>query len=45
MKVAQGTESCLFGARFQLPPTSTLGEIEQELRRLQPLLQDMSATS
>ncbi len=44
MKVAEGTESCLFGARFGLRPSSTLGEIEDELRRLQPLLERMART-
>jgi len=42
MKVAQSTQSCLFGARFQLPPGSTLGEIDAELRTLQPLIQEMA---
>ncbi|HEY5845849.1 MAG TPA: hypothetical protein VIT42_03555 [Microlunatus sp.] len=44
MKVAKSTRSCLFGARFGLPPSSTLGEIDDELRRLQPLLVQMAAT-
>lgn len=38
MKVAKSTRSCLFGARFSLPPGSTLVGIDGELRRLQPLL-------
>jgi hypothetical protein len=38
MKVAQSTQSCLFGARFGISPSSTLGEIEAELRRLQSLI-------
>jgi hypothetical protein len=42
MKVAQSTKSCLFGARFQLPPGSTLGEIDAELQTLQPLIQEMA---
>lgn len=42
MKVAQGTDSCLFGARFGLPPSSTLGEIDAELRRLQSLVRTMA---
>lgn len=42
MKVAEGTGSCLFGARFGLPPDSTLGEIEVELQRLPPLLRRMA---
>ena len=42
MKVAQSTQSCLFGARFQLPPGSTLGKIDAELRTLQPLIQEMA---
>jgi hypothetical protein len=35
---------CLFGARMQLPPTLTLGEIRDELLRLEPLVLAMSAT-
>lgn len=31
MKVAKSVQSCLFGARYQLPPDSTLGEIDAEL--------------
>lgn len=34
MKVAEGTGACLFGARYGLPPDSTLGEIDAELRRI-----------
>jgi len=45
MKVAQGNGACLFGARFGLPATSTLAEIETELRRLEPLLLQMSAAA
>lgn len=36
MKVAKSARSCLFGARFQIPPESTLGSVEAELRRLEP---------
>ena len=43
MKVAKDTQSCLFGARFGFAPSSTLGEIEAELRRIQPLLERMAA--
>lgn len=42
MKVAQSAQSCLFGARFQLAPGSRLGEIDSELRRLQPLIARMA---
>lgn len=35
---------CLFGARMQLGPTLTLGEIRDELLRLEPLVLAMSAT-
>lgn len=38
MKVAQSTQSCLFGARFGISPSSTLDEIDAELQRLQPLI-------
>jgi hypothetical protein len=40
MKVAK---SELFGGRFELMPNSTLGEIDAELRRLQPLIERMAA--
>ena len=43
MKVAQDTGSCLFGARFGFPPDYTLGEIDAELQRLQPILELMAA--
>lgn len=43
MKVAKNTGSCLFGARFNLPRDSTLGVIDDELRRLQPLLMQLAA--
>ena len=36
MRVAKSTPSCLFGGRFKLPVSSTLGLIDSELRRLQP---------
>lgn len=42
MKVAQSTRLCHFGARFGLPPDSTLGAIDGELRRLEPLLVQMA---
>lgn len=42
MKVAQSTRSCLFGARFQLPASSTLGEIDAELQWLQELIERMA---
>lgn len=35
---------CLFGARMQLAPLLTLGEIRDELLRLEPLVLAMSAT-
>jgi hypothetical protein len=35
---------CVFGARMQLAPTLTLGEIRDELLRLEPLVLAMSAT-
>ncbi len=35
---------CLFGARMQLAPAFTLGEIRDELLRLEPLVLAMSAT-
>jgi hypothetical protein len=43
MKVAKSEQSCLFGGRFELMPNSTLGEIDAELRRLQPLIERMAA--
>jgi hypothetical protein len=43
MKVAKSGQSCLFGGRFELMPNSTLGEIDAELRRLQPLIERMAA--
>ncbi|GAB3488271.1 hypothetical protein [Flexivirga lutea] len=42
MKVARSAQSCLFGARFQLPPDSTLGKIEAELKRLEPVIARMT---
>jgi len=30
MKVAKSAQSCLFGARFQIPPDSTLGSIDAD---------------
>lgn len=44
MKVAQSTQSCLFGAKYQLAPAITLGEIDQELRQLEPLIERMART-
>jgi hypothetical protein len=44
MKVAQSTRSCLFGARFQIPASSTLGAIDAELQRLQKLIERMAAS-
>ena len=41
MKVAKSAQSCLFGARFQIPPDSTLGNIDAELRRLEPVIARM----
>lgn len=43
MKVAQSTQSCLFGARFAIEPTKTLGETDAELRHLQTLIADMAS--
>ena len=42
MNVAKSVNICHFGARFRLPPDSTMAQIEGELRRLQPLIQQMS---
>lgn len=42
MKVAQSGHSCVFGARYQLPPTATLAEIDAELRTLEPLIRKMA---
>lgn len=44
MRVARTTQSCLFGARFGLPPDSTMSEIDAELRRLQPVIQRMASS-
>ncbi|MFY1577402.1 hypothetical protein ACN26Z_21135 [Verrucosispora sp. WMMD703] len=33
---------CMFGARVQLPPTITLGELTQELSNLCGLIDDMA---
>ncbi len=43
MKVAKSGQACLFGGRFELMPNSTLGEIDAELQRLQPLIKRMAA--
>jgi len=45
MKVAQNTGSCHFGARLTLSPDATLGEIDAELRRLQPVVEAMAASA
>jgi hypothetical protein len=37
-------QECLFGARMQFAPTLTLGEIRDDLLRLEPLVLAMSAT-
>lgn len=42
MKVTKSARSCLFGARFQIPRDSTLGHINAELQRLEPLLARMA---
>jgi len=42
MKVAQGTHSCLFGARLTIEPDCTLGQVEAEIARLEPLLARMA---
>lgn len=36
---------CAFGARIQIAPDSTLGEIDTELQRIQVLVEDMSAAA
>jgi hypothetical protein len=43
MKVARTTSSCLFGARFGLPPDSTLADVDAELRHVQELLQRLES--
>lgn len=42
MKVAKSAHACLFGARYQLRPNITLGEVDAELRSLEPLLKSMA---
>ena len=42
MKVAQSTRSCLFGARLTIAPSCTLGEIDAEIARLEPLIVRMT---
>jgi hypothetical protein len=42
MKVAQGTHSCIFGARLTIAPDSTLGQVEAEIARLEPLVARMA---
>ncbi len=44
MKVAQTTQSCLFGARFGISPSPTLGAIDAELQQLQSLLMRAAGT-
>lgn len=43
MATARTRHVCAFGARLQIPPDRTLGEIDVEMRRLQPLILDMAA--
>lgn len=45
MKVAKGTGACLFGARYGLSPTSTLGEIDEELRKIALVVVEMGESS
>jgi hypothetical protein len=42
MKVARDLGSCLFGARIQLPPTKTLGELERSLHDIERTVQRMA---
>jgi hypothetical protein len=42
MKVAKSARSCLFGARFQIRADSTLGCIDAELRKLEPVIAGMA---
>jgi hypothetical protein len=42
MRVTKSARSCLFGARFQIPPDSTLGDIDAELQRLEPVIARMA---
>jgi hypothetical protein len=44
MKVAKSAQSCLFGGRYQLAPDSTLGAIDNELCRLQPIIEQMASS-
>lgn len=43
MKVAEGTGACLFGARYGLPPSNTLGQIDEELRAIAGVIADICA--
>jgi hypothetical protein len=43
MAQAVNHRGCMFGARYLLTPTTTLGEIDQEMRRLQGLIEQMAA--
>ena len=45
VKVAHGTGACLFGARYGLPPTSTLGQIDQERQRIALVAAEMGGGS
>lgn len=44
MKVAEGTGACLFGARYGLSPSSTLSDIDIELRAVADLIADICTT-
>lgn len=44
MKVAQDQGSCLFGARIQLLPTQTLGELESTLRDIEYMVKRMAGS-
>lgn len=41
MRVAKSVQSCMFGARFELPKTSTLGQVNEELRKLELTIVEM----
>lgn len=43
MRVAKSVQSCMFGARFELPRTSTLGQVNEELQRLEHTIVRMGA--
>lgn len=42
-RLARKQGACMFGARFALPPSSTLSEVDAELRQLESLVQRMAA--